>query len=164
MEGLSSIDRPYRIGLIGSGDANPDLAEIAYEVGYLIGSKKAVLICGGLGGVMEAGSKGCIEAGGLTIGVLPEKETDSANPYISIPIATGMGYARNLIIVLSSEVIIAVGGGFGTLSEIAYASKFKKHIIGIRTWANIPGLKYVSTPKEAVEMAFSFLSSSTSLS
>lgn len=147
------------VGVIGASKAGRGVARDAYEVGRLIARKGAALICGGLGGVMEAAARGAKEEGGLTIGVLPGDDPRQANPYIDVPIATGMGYARNVIIVRSSRAIIAVGGSYGTLSEIAYALNLGVPLVGLGTWdvAKIDKGKtemvMVGTPEEAVERA-----------
>ena len=147
------------VGVIGASRAGRDVARDAYEVGRLIARRGAAMICGGLGGVMEAAARGAKEEGGLTIGVLPGDDPRQANPYIDIPIVTGMGYARNIIIVRSARVIIAVGGSYGTLSEIAYALNLGVPLIGLGTWdiAKIDkgktGMVMARTPEEAVEEA-----------
>jgi uncharacterized protein (TIGR00725 family) len=118
-----------------------------------------VLICGGLTGVMEEAARGAREEGGLTIGVIPGDDPRQANRYIDIPIVTGMGYARNIIIVRSARAVIAIGGSYGTLSEIAYALNLGVPLIGLGTWdiAKIDGdetrMVMVKTPEEAVEEA-----------
>ena len=141
-----------QIGVIGASRCSPEIAELAKEVGREIGKRGAVLICGGLGGVMESASKGVKEAGGLTIGVLPGRSKEEANGYIDVPIVTGMGHARNVIIAHSSDSIIAISGEHGTLSEIAIGLKLKKTIIGLNTW-DIEGVIKVKTAVEAVEKA-----------
>ncbi|GAH11670.1 unnamed protein product, partial [marine sediment metagenome] len=114
-----------------------------------------ILICGGRGGVMEAACKGAKEEKGITIGVLPGNDKENANPYIDIPIVTGMGEARNVIIARSSDAVIAIAGKYGTLSEIAFALRFDVPVVGIATWnINIPILK-AKNPKQAVGMALS---------
>ena len=147
------------IGVIGASRADRRAARDAYEVGRLIARRGAVLICGGLTGVMEEAAHGAREEGGLTIGVLPGDDPRHANPYINIPIVTGMGYARNIIIVRSARAIIAIGGSYGTLSEIAYALNLGVPLIGLGTW-DIPRIGggetrmvMVKTPEEAVEEA-----------
>lgn len=141
-----------QIGVIGASRCSPEIAELAEEVGKEIGKRGAVLICGGLGGVMEFASKGVKEAGGLTIGILPGRSREEANRYIDVPIVTGMGHARNVIIAHSSDSIIAISGEHGTLSEIAIGLKLKKTIIGLNTW-DIEGVIKVKTAAEAVEKA-----------
>ncbi|TET77506.1 MAG: TIGR00725 family protein [Candidatus Cloacimonadota bacterium] len=143
------------IGVIGSSTCSSSVSEVAYIVGKEIARKNAILICGGRGGVMEAACKGAKEEKGITIGVLPGNDKESANPYIDIPIVTGMGEARNVIIARSSDAVIAIAGKYGTLSEIAFALRFDVPVVGIATWnINIPILK-AKNPKQAVGMALS---------
>ncbi|WP_163327934.1 TIGR00725 family protein [Desulfurobacterium thermolithotrophum] len=129
------------ISLIGDGGVQKgsELYKVAEEIGYLVAKRGYVLICGGLFGVMEAGAKGAKKAGGLTIGILPEYDSPS-NQYIDIRIPTGMGQARNVLVVSSSDIVVAVGGSYGTLSEIGHALKLDKKVIGYRTW-EIEGIK-----------------------
>ncbi|MCX6338440.1 MAG: TIGR00725 family protein [Candidatus Aureabacteria bacterium] len=147
------------IGVIGASRADRRAARDAYEVGRLIARRGAVLICGGLTGVMEAAARGAREEGGLTIGVLPGDDPRHANLYIDIPIVTGMGYARNIVIVRSARAVIAIGGSYGTLSEIAYALNLGVPLIGLGTWdiakidASETRMVMVKTPEEAVEEA-----------
>ncbi len=142
------------IGVIGQGrDCSPELLQEAEEVGYLIAQQDAVLICGGLGGVMEAACRGAKQGHGLTIGVLPSFASTDANPFVDIPIVTGMGEARNLIIVRTAEVLIAVGGKYGTLSEIAFALALGKPVVGLHTWDQLGGVVYVDTPMQAIQVA-----------
>ena len=122
-------DRPVRIAVIGAGEATPEDVACAESVGRLVGERGAVLICGGLGGVMEAAARGCTRAGGLTIGILPGREASGANPLIRLPLATAMGEGRNVLVVRSAEAVIAVGGSWGTLSEIALARKIGRPVI-----------------------------------
>jgi len=130
------------ISVIGDGNVPPgsELYQVALEVGRIIAEKGYTLICGGLYGVMEGASRGAKEAGGLTVGILPGYEP-TANPYIDIRIPTGMGQARNVIVISSSSVVIAIGGNYGTLSEIAHALKLGKQVIGYKTW-RIEGIEY----------------------
>lgn len=122
------------IGVIGSSEPLKELQILAEETGKLLAHRNAIVICGGLGGVMEKVCRGAKMAGGLTIGILPGISCNDANPYVDIAIPTGIGEARNLIIIRSSHALIAIGGGYGTLSEIAFALKLKVPIIGLRTW------------------------------
>ncbi len=132
------MPRKICISVIGSGNSDgaltPQIAEIANDVGREIAKKGAVLICGGLGGVMTEAARGAKEEGGLTIGIIPDDNPDSANPFIDISLPTGLGFARNVLVAYSGDVIIAVSGRLGTLSEISYAIIKNKPVIGIHTW------------------------------
>lgn len=141
------------VGVIGAGRAEDKALSVAEEVGRLVAQRGAQLVCGGLGGVMEAAARGAKAAGGTTIGILPQGDKSQANPYIDIVIATGFGEARNVIIVRTADVLIAVSGKYGTLSEIALALKIDKPVVGLGTW-DIPGIKTAVTPEDAVRMAF----------
>jgi hypothetical protein len=145
------------IAVIGAGTAEESLLKIAEEVGQRIARKDAILICGGLGGVMEAASKGARSDGGTTVGILPQNHKNEANPYIDIPVATGLGEGRNVIIARSADAIIAVGGEYGTLSEIAFGLRMGKSVIGIKTW-DIKGIIKAENAEEAVNKAFEALS------
>lgn len=140
------------IGVIGAGVAGEDVRQTAEELGRLVARHGHVLVCGGLGGVMEAAAKGAKEAGGTTVGVIPQADRHAANPYIDIPVATGFGEGRNVIIIRTADLFFAVSGEYGTLSEIAFALKMKKPVIGLGTW-NIPGITRAETPLEAMEIA-----------
>jgi hypothetical protein len=142
------------ISVIGAGTCNNEIYSIAEEIGKLIAQKGAILVTGGLGGVMEAASKGAIEAGGTTVGILPGFSKEDANKYVSIPITTGLSHARNIVIARSADAVIAVSGEYGTLSEIAVALKLGKPVIGIKTWENIEGLIEAESSQEAVNKAF----------
>ncbi len=139
-----------RIAVIGAGIADKDLQELAYKVGYILGEQGAIVYTGGLGGVMEAASHGAVDAGGVTVGILPGNKAEEANPYVLIPVITDMGHARNVILVRSAEILVAIGGGYGTLSEIALALKMWKPVIGLKTWKDISGVHYVSSPEEVL--------------
>ena len=141
-----------RVGVIGGASANSEYLETAFLVGELIARNNAVLVCGGLSGVMNAASRGAKKEGGLTIGILPGNTREDANPYIDIPIATGMGYTRNALVVMNSDVLIAINGKYGTLSEIAYGCVQGKRIIGIGTW-DIKGIIRADSAEEAVDLA-----------
>jgi uncharacterized protein (TIGR00725 family) len=123
------------IGVIGGGTCSGAEAKTAEEVGRRLARQGAILVCGGLGGVMEAACRGASSEGGITIGILPGEERQSANPYVQLPIVTGLGYARNVIVVKSAQAIIAIGGSYGTLSEIAYALQNGIPVIGLNTWS-----------------------------
>jgi uncharacterized protein (TIGR00725 family) len=153
------------IGVVGASSADPDILNLAEQVGSLIARNGAAVVCGGLTGVMEAVCKGARKEGGLTIGIIPSDEKKDANPYVQIPIVTGMGMGRNVMLVKTSDVIIAVGGEFGTLSEIAHALNLGKKVIGLRTWKlekarakPIPNLIEVQSPEDAVAKAIELIS------
>lgn len=139
------------VGVIGGNKCNPEIAKIAEELGKQIAKNKWLLVCGGLGGVMEATCKGAKEAGGITIGILPTHDKSKANPYVTIPLATGLGYGRNAVLVSAADALVAVDGGYGTLSEIGLAIGAGKYIVGIQTW-DIKGIQSVETPGEAIEL------------
>lgn len=144
------------IGVIGASAADEAAWKDAEAVGRLIGQNGFLLVCGGLGGVMEAAARGAKQAGGTTVGVLPQAERTGANPYIDIPIATGFGEGRNIIIIRTADVLVAVSGEYGTLSEIAFALRMGKPVIGLNTW-DIPGIIKAETPRDAFEKAVGLL-------
>lgn len=150
------MSNPY-IAVIGAGEADRELYEQAREVGRLIADKGGSIVCGGLGGVMEAAAKGAREAGGVAIGVLPDEDRKRANEYLTYAVATGVGQARNLAVVCSADTVIAVGGGYGTLSEIGLARKVGRPVVALGSWELDEHLVSVSSPEEAVEAAFGFL-------
>ncbi|MCP4582445.1 MAG: TIGR00725 family protein [candidate division Zixibacteria bacterium] len=140
------------IGVIGGNAADDKNLEFAYQVGRLIAGRDAILICGGRGGIMEAACRGAGDGGGITVGVLPSDDIDSANDYVQIPIATGMGTARNKIIINTAEALIAIDGRYGTLSEIAFALDAGKKVIGYNSW-DIEGVISARTPEQAVKLS-----------
>lgn len=123
------------IAIIGGGQCSREEARLAEEVGRELARQGAILVCGGLGGVMEAACKGASSEGGLTIGILPGDSRRSANRYVQIPIVTGTGHARNLAVVKSAQAVIAIDGNYGTLSEIGYALQSGIPVIGLNTWS-----------------------------
>lgn len=139
------------VGVIGAGECTDLTYKTAQNLGFEIGKRGWILVCGGLGGVMEAAAKGCVEAGGMTLGILPGSKRNSANPYIRIAVPTGLGEGRNLLVVRASDVLVSIAGGYGTLSEIALALKAGKTVIGLETWKHIQGIQYVSHPYEVIE-------------
>jgi uncharacterized protein (TIGR00725 family) len=160
MKNINKKENIIKISVIGGSRVDSEIYNLAYEVGKEIAKNGAVLISGGLTGVMEAACKGASKEGGLTIGILPTVDENSANKYVDIKIPTGIGYARNLIVVLSSHAVIAVNGSSGTLSEISYSLTFNKPLIGLKTWEitpyyskNAPGIIRAETAKEAVTLA-----------
>ena len=149
---MSEWRKKIRIGVIGG--SNPDDRAIltAFRVGQAIGEAGAVLVCGGLGGVMEAAASGAKKAGAFTVGILPGTSPGEANPSIDMPIATGLGYSRNSLVAMNADILIAIAGEYGTLSEIAYGHIYGKKVIGLDTW-DIKGVIKAKTPEEAVRIA-----------
>ena len=142
------------VAVVGPGEATGDLYDAAREVGRLVAERGGVVVCGGLGGVMEAAARGATERGGVAVGILPDEDRQRANPYLSYSVATGVGQARNLAVVCSADVVIAVGGEYGTLSEIGLARKVGRPVVGLTSW-ELPGhVSAVSSPEEAVEKAY----------
>jgi uncharacterized protein (TIGR00725 family) len=153
-------ERP-RIGVMGPSTCPVHVQDLAYTLGRLIAEAGGLLICGGGTGAMEAAARGAREEGGITVGILPGPTSSEANPYIDIPIVTDLGNARNVINILTSQVVIAVGGAAGTLSEIALALKCGTPVIGLETWglvppqaAPAPAIRVAQSPEEAVRLAF----------
>lgn len=139
----------FLIAVIGGRKADKALKKEAEAVGRLIAEKGGILVCGGMHGIMEAASKGAKQAGGLTVGILPQEHKRDANPYIDIPIATGLGIGRNVVIARTADAVIAIGGEYGTLSEIAFALQMGKPVVGIRSW-DIKGVIPTKDAEEAV--------------
>lgn len=136
------------IGVIGGSSCDAKTAKIAEKIGRRIATSGDILVCGGLGGVMEAAARGAYKAGGTTIGILPGKSKEEANPYIRIPIVTAMSHARNAIIVRTADALIAIDGKFGTLSEIALARACDKPVIALLTSWNLPGVVSVKSVED----------------
>jgi uncharacterized protein (TIGR00725 family) len=147
---------PY-IAVVGSGEASGELYERAREVGRLVAERGGIVVCGGRSGVMEAVARGAAEAGGTAIGILPDEDREKANDYLSYSIATGTGHARNLAVVCSGDVVIAVGGEYGTLSEIGLALKVGRPVVALLSWDLGEHVAVASSPREAVEAAFASL-------
>ena len=154
-------DRRLRIGVIGSGRSHPTWDAWAATVGHEIAKAGAILVCGGLSGVMAAAARAARQAGGLTVGILPGARAEEADPGISIPIPTGLGEGRNLLVVQASDALIAIGGGAGTLSEIGFALKLRKPLVLLGSWTIHPPSggdpppvpSVAQTPEEAVHRA-----------
>ena len=158
-EGLDELSAPLHIGVIGEGVCSARVARDAERVGAAIARAGAVLLCGGLHGVMEAASRGAAEAGGVVVGLLPGFRRRDANRWVTIPIVTGMDQARNVVLVRSCDALVAIGGMYGTLSEIALALKLGIPVVGLRTWRlrqpegrRVP-LVVAASPEDAVARA-----------
>src|SRR4051812_32660802 len=152
-----------QISVIGSGTCAQDseTAGLAERVGRGLAEAGAVLVCGGMGGVMEAASRGAAEAGGVVIGIVPGESLADANPHCTHVVATGIGHARNLAVVASGEAVVAVGGEWGTLSEIGFARRLGREVVALRSWraqgegpmAEMPGVMAADSAAEAVAAA-----------
>ncbi len=151
------------VAVCGESDPQTALADLAFELGRGIAERKAVLICGGLTGVMEHAARGARSAGGLTIGLLPGEDPNEANEYIDVAIATGLGHARNAVLARTADGVIALGGGLGTLSEIALALRNGRPTIGIQTWRldrlgrTEPELPTAANSKDALDWLFAHM-------
>ena len=151
------------VSVIGAATCTQDQADMAEEVGRLLAGRGLILVCGGRGGVMEAACRGAREAGGLTVGLLPGMSHDGGNPFLDVVIPTGLGHARNAMVVQAGQVVIAIGGGYGTLSEIGLALKSGKKVIGLYTWkaqrsdGQHTEIVEAESPADAVSLAVSFL-------
>ena len=143
---------PTYVAVCGASAAGAEQLRLAEAVGRLLAERGAVVVCGGLGGVTEAASKGATGASGLVVGLLPGESREGANPYLTVALATGLGQARNVLIVTAADAVIAIGQGWGTLSEIAFARRLGRRVLGLDTW-RVEGLETVATPDEAVEKA-----------
>ncbi len=148
------MKRKVQIGMIGGREATAEQIKLAEKTGELIAKRGAVLICGGLGGIMEAGCRGAKKGGGTTVGILPGNYIEEANPFVDITLSTGMGVARNTIIIHSCAGVIAVGGKYGTLSEIAFAFQEGIPVVSLQSWDFDEAIQQASSPEEAVEMVF----------
>lgn len=147
------MTKPIYVAVIGGGEVRPGIADLAREVGRQVARRGAVLLCGGLGGVMAAAAQGAQEAGGVSLGILPDGDRRRANPYLTYAVATNLGHARNMIIAHSADALIAVDGSFGTISEAAIALKLGKPVIALEVSWDLPGLRRAASPQEAVDLA-----------
>jgi uncharacterized protein (TIGR00725 family) len=151
------VNDRVRVAVVGGHQCSQQEADWAEVVGHALATRGVTLVCGGRGGVMEAACRGAMQAGGVTIGILPGTDTSDANSYVSIPIATGLGEARNAIIIRTVQAVIAIGGKYGTLSEIAFALKRGLPVAGLGTWElhragkAITAIYRASSPEDAVE-------------
>jgi len=140
-------------GVIGSGKCSSRGEELAFEVGKELALRGAVLVCGGLGGIMEWACHGCREAGGISLGILPGLNRAEANPHVSFALATGLGEMRNFLVVRCSDVLIAIEGEYGTISEVAIALKEGKRVVALEPGFQVEGVELAHSPVDAVERA-----------
>ena len=143
--------RERLVSVIGAGTAEESSLDLARQVGGLLARRGGGVVCGGLGGVMEAACQGALAEGGLTVGILPGADPKAANPYCRLVIPSGLGQARNVLVVQAGLGAIAISGGAGTLSEIGHALKLGKPVVGLETW-DIKGVLPARDPQEAVEL------------
>ena len=148
------MKRKAQIAVIGDNKPSLEIVHWAEEVGRLVAQNEGVIICGGLGGVMAAAARGAAQAGGLTIGILPSYDATTANDSIGVTIATGLGHARNMLVVSSGDAVIALPGAYGTLSEVALALTIGKPVISVNAWADVRGVEATDSPVAAVALAF----------
>ena len=140
------------VAVCGASEATPEQLATAKEVGRLLATAGAIVINGGLGGVSSAASEGASAAGGIVVGLLPDAHRAGANPFLTIALPTGLGQSRNALIVTAAQAVIAIGGGWGTLSEIALAKRLGRPVVTLDSWP-VTGLESVATPEEAVRKA-----------
>jgi uncharacterized protein (TIGR00725 family) len=152
---------PLYISVIGTGRCGAAESALAEQVGRLVAQEGATLVCGGLGGVMEAAARGARAAGGTTVGILPGHDRSAANPYLDHVLTTGLGHARNLAVVSSGDAVIAVGGGYGTLSEIGLAAKIGRPVVVLQGGESTDLIAYASSAQEAVRFAMQALGAAT---
>lgn len=157
---MTDIRDRVRVAVIGGGRPGRPALEAAREVGRRLAEAGAVVVCGGLGGVMEAVCRGAREGGGLSVGILPGASPADANPWVDLAVATGLGYTRNALVVMNADAVIAVDGEYGTLSEIAYGKIHGKTVVGLGTW-EVKGVVPAATPEEAVRLALGSLPART---
>jgi uncharacterized protein (TIGR00725 family) len=148
------VTQPIYMAVIGGSEISPETAGLAREVGREVAARGAVLLNGGLGGVMAAAAQGAREAGGVSLGILPDGNRRRANPYLTYTIATNLGHARNVLIAHSADALIAVDGSYGTISEAAIALKLGKPVIALDVAWDLPGLRRAATAAEAVALAW----------
>jgi uncharacterized protein (TIGR00725 family) len=164
IRGDLSEPRVHYIAVVGPGDADRQTCELAAEAGRLIARRGAVVVCGGLGGVMEAAARGARELGGASLGILPGRDRTEANAYLTLAVASGLGELRNGLLVRASDAVLAIGGSWGTLSELALALRLDLPVVSLGGWnvvdsgdAPVPGLMSAGSPAAAVEAVFARL-------
>lgn len=140
------------MAVCGPGEPGPDDEVRAAAVGAALARAGAVVVCGGLGGVMAAACRGAKEAGGTTLGILPGLDRAAANQWVDVAVSTGLGEARNALVVRAADAVVAVAGGYGTLSEVALALKTGVPVVGLSTW-DVPGVRRATEPEEAARLA-----------
>lgn len=154
----NTLERKKIVSVIGTSTATPELYELARETGRLLAERGCVVVCGGRGGVMEGVCRGVRERGGTSVGLLPTS-IEEANPYVDLPIVTGLGELRNMAVASAGAALISIGGAYGTLTELGFALRQGKRVVGLRTWAlrdeegRPTPMLTAGSPEEAVDLA-----------
>ncbi|MCK4606574.1 MAG: TIGR00725 family protein [candidate division Zixibacteria bacterium] len=149
---MSTARKPM-IAVVGAGKCSKKLRDMAFIVGKYVAENGGIIVCGGMGGIMEGAAKGAKEAGGVTIGILPTSNKEDANEFIDYIIPTGFGEARNIMVVRSADAVVAFPGKYGTLTEMAFALNAKKPVISVNAWKLGDEINQVDTPLEAAKLA-----------
>jgi hypothetical protein len=147
------VERKPMIAVVGAGKCSKKLRDMASQVGKYVAEHGGIIVCGGLGGIMEGAARGAKEAGGVTIGILPTDNKDDANEYIDYVIPTGFGEARNIMVIRAADAVVAFPGKYGTLSEMAFALNADKPVVSVNAWRLSDDLKQVEDPVEAAKLA-----------
>ena len=153
MTALPRDEDKVQVAIIGAGRADDNLFALACRTGYLAAARSWTVLCGGMGGVMEGASKGAHEGGGVVVGILPGRSKGQGNRYLTVALPTGMGEGRNVVIAQSADVLIAIGGEYGTLSEMALGLKMGKTVISLRSWVPDTSVLLAESPEEAITLA-----------
>ncbi len=140
--------RVVQVTVVGGSSADRETLALAESVGRAVGAKGGVLVCGGMGGVMEAAARGAKETGGVTVGILPTYDRQSGNPFLDITIPTGMGHGRNMLVVASGDIVVALPGSHGTHSEVTYALLLGRRVLGFKAWEHVPGVHPINSIME----------------
>jgi uncharacterized protein (TIGR00725 family) len=149
-----TVERKPVIGVIGAGKCSKKLRDMAAEVGRYVAEQGGIIVCGGLGGIMEGAARGAKEAGGQTVGILPTTDKNDANEFIDIAIPTGFGEARNIMVVRSADAIVAFPGKYGTLTEMAFALHAGKTVVAVNAWRLGDEIIQVDSAIEAAKIAY----------
>ncbi len=140
--------KAIQVTVVGGSSADGQTLALAESVGKAVAAQGGVLVCGGLGGVMEAAARGAKETGGVTVGILPTDNVESGNPYIDIAIPTGMGHGRNMLVVASGDIVVALAGSHGTHCEVTYALLLGRRLLGLKPWEHVPGVDAINIIEE----------------
>ncbi|MBU8932773.1 MAG: TIGR00725 family protein [candidate division Zixibacteria bacterium] len=151
------VNRKPVVAVVGAGKCSKKLRDIAAVIGKYVAEQGGVIVCGGMGGVMEGAARGAKEAGGVTIGILPTQDKNDANEFIDYVIPTGFGEARNIMVIRSADGVVALPGKYGTLSEMAFALQMKKPLVSVSAWKLGDEIRHVETPEEAAKLVMELI-------